>query len=103
MRTSFRGANRKRIRNKVITYSFTKYAYKQLKKLPANIQKRIIKKIKFYISTSDPLHFADTIEGKQDKGYRFRIGDYRVIFDWGRNNHILVTKVFLRGEAYRLF
>lgn len=87
----------------IITYSFTKHAYRQLKKLPASIQKRIIKKIRFYISTREPLKFADTIQGEKGKVYRFRIGDYRVIFDWEDSRHILVTKVFIRGEAYRLF
>ena len=81
------------------SYSFTKHAYRELQKFPIDIQKRLIKKIKHYISTGNPLHFADTIEGEKGKVYRFRIGDYRVIFDWG-NGHILVTKVSVRSRSY---
>jgi len=80
-------------------YGFTKHADRQLRKLPIDTQRRIIKKIKHYISTGDPLHFADAIEGEKTKVYRFRIGDYRVIFDW-EDGHILVTKVSMRSQAY---
>ena len=83
----------------MIGYSFTKHADRQLRKFPIEIQKRIIKKIIHYISTGSPLHFADTVEAEQGKVYRFRIGDYRVIFDW-QDGHILVTRVSIRSGAY---
>lgn len=83
----------------MINYSFTKYADRQLRKFPIEIQRRIVKKIKYYISTGTPLHFAEAIEGEKGKVYRFRIGDYRVIFDW-EDGHILVTKVSIRSRAY---
>ena len=86
----------------MITYSFTKYADSEFRKLPVTIQIRIVKKIKFYIATGKPLHFADTIKGREDKVYRFRIGDYRVIFEWLENNqgHIRILKVRPRPQAY---
>lgn len=83
----------------MIGYSFTKYADRQLRKFPAAVQRRIIEKIEYYISTGNPLHFADSIEGESGKAYRFRVGDYRLIFDWEKD-HILVTKVSLRSRAY---
>lgn len=83
----------------MIDYSFTKHADRQLRKLPITTQRRIIKKIKFYITTGDPLHFADSISDTRSKVYRFRIGNYRVIFDWLGNN-LLVTKVDLRPRIY---
>lgn len=81
-------------------YSFTKQADEQLRGLPLGVQKSIIKKIKHYCSSPDPLHYADSVEGAKGKVYRFRIGDYRAIFDWERN-HILVVKIGKRGDVYR--
>ena len=50
--------------------------------------------------SKSPPHYADTIEGEKGKVYRFRAGDYRVIFDWN-GDHILVTKVSDRKNAYK--
>ena len=83
----------------MIDYSFTKYADKQLRKFPISIQRRIIKKVEFYLNADDPLHFADSIKGSDDKIYRFRIGDYRVIFEW-IGNRIRILKVSIRPRAY---
>ena len=83
----------------MITYSFTNHAERQLRKFPIEMQRRLIQKIIHYIDTGNPLHFADHIEGERGKVYRFRVGDYRMIFDW-ENGHILVTKVSLRSRAY---
>lgn len=80
-------------------YSFTKHADRQLCKLPIAAQRRIVKKIKFYISTEDPLHYADSISDAKGKVYRFRIGNYRIIFDW-KDNHIQVLKVGPRPKIY---
>ena len=83
----------------MISYCFTEQADKEFRKFPIKVQKQIIKKIKHYCSTEDPLHFADSIESQRGKVYRFRSGDYRVIFDWEGDN-ILVTQVVKRSEAY---
>jgi len=83
----------------MISYSFTKHADRQLRQFPIETQKRIVFKIKHYISTGDPLHFADAIEGQAGKVYRFRVGDYRIIFDW-QEGHILVTRVGHRARIY---
>ena len=83
----------------MIEYSFTKYADKQLRKLPISIQRRIIKKVEFYLSADDPIHFADSIKGSNNKIYRFRIGDYRIIFEW-IGNRIRILKVSIRPRAY---
>lgn len=83
----------------MISVEFTKHARRDLRKLPADVRERIIKKTEWYILQLNPLHFADSIEGVKGKIHRFRIGDYRVIFDW-EGDKILVTKVSHRREAY---
>ncbi len=83
----------------MITYSFTKYADRQFQKLPAETQRRIAEKIKFYIATGNPIHFAKFITDSKDKTYRFRVGGHRIFFDW-KNNHIKVNNIKPRPRAY---
>lgn len=82
------------------SYSFTKHADRDLCKLPVDVQRRIIKKLKFYLATDQPLHFADAITGEEGKIYRFRIGDYRLIFEC-LDHEIIVLQVKPRPQAYR--
>lgn len=85
----------------MITYEFTKRADRQLQKLPFSVQQRIVKKIKHYIQTGNPLHFADFVSGAAGKIYRFRVGDYRIIFDWEDGKKIVVTEVGPRDTVYK--
>lgn len=72
-------------------------AVRQLKSLERNIRDRIIKKVHLYASPPDPLEFAEPLTGL--KAYRFRIGDYRVVFQ--REQHLIhVLSVRRRDEAY---
>ena len=78
----------------MIPYDFTQKATKELKKLSRAEQRRIIEKLEFYLSQANPLSFAKFIDrGKGIKVYRFRIGDWRVIFDWEEGKSILITKI----------
>jgi len=43
----------------------------------------------FYAQSGEPLKFAERLQGPSLGEYRFRIGDYRMIFDVG-DNEILV-------------
>lgn len=56
-------------------------AQKGLAALPLTIQDRIMKKLEFYIGSGDPLCFAKRMPYSSFGEYRFRIGDYRVLFD----------------------
>lgn len=81
-------------------YYFTPQALKQIKKLPKNIQKRIIIKLDFFCR-ENPLTFADYLIDSSLGGYRFRIGDYRVIFDKDKGDGILVLRIGHRREIYK--
>ena len=84
----------------MIPYDFTKQAAKAFLELPPNIQKKIIGKLEFYLNSDNPLSFAKRLVGFPRPVFRFRIDDYRVIFDW-QGKSILILKVGHRKEIYR--
>ena len=80
---------------------FKPTALKDLHKLPITVQKRIKVKLEFYITQTEPLDFAVKLIGNNKAGdYRFRVGDYRVVFD--KNTRTLVILyIEHRREVYR--
>jgi len=77
---------------------YTDTAKRQLKKLERNIQERIVDKVRFFVSQSDPLEFAEPLTGYD--AFRFRIGDYRVTFEL-EDDMVRVLSIRRRDEAYR--
>jgi mRNA interferase RelE/StbE len=77
---------------------FTSTADEQLDQLPRRLQKRIVEKLEPYSQQPDPLKFAEPLTGSNE--YRFRIGDYRVIFEV-LHDTLWVTAIKRRDEAYR--
>ena len=80
---------------------FKPSALKDLKKLPINIQKRIAKKLDYILNQNEPLDYAAPLIGNSIAGdYRFRLGDYRVVFDLVKNKLIIIL-IEHRREVYR--
>jgi len=79
---------------------FTNKARRDFRKLATDIRQRILTKLKWYASQSNPLHFADSVTGAAGKVYRFRIGNYRVIFDW-EGGKVVVAEIGPRDTVYR--
>jgi mRNA interferase RelE/StbE len=80
---------------------FKPSALKDLKKLPINIQKRIAKKLDYILNQNEPLDYAAPLVGNSIAGdYRFRIGNYRVVFDLVKNKLIIIL-IEHRREVYR--
>jgi mRNA interferase RelE/StbE len=77
---------------------FTQTADEQLDRLPNRLQTRIVEKVELYASQPDPLQFAEPLTGSNE--YRFRVGDYRVIFEV-LHDTMWVTAIKRRDEAYR--
>lgn len=73
---------------------FPHSAFRQFRKLERSIQKRIDKKLRFYISQQNPLKFAESLEDSKFGNFRFRIGNYRILFDV-EDDKIIVLKVGL--------
>lgn len=76
---------------------FTKKARKDIEKLDVIAKKRLKKAlIKF---SADPKKYSIRLSGSRDGDYRFRIGNYRVIFDM-HIDEIIILRVQHRREVY---
>lgn len=83
-------------------YYFKPTALRSLKKLPKTIQKRILNKLDFYIKSENPFDFAEVLQYKEFGGFRFRIGDYRVIFDFeNKSSKIIILLIGHRKNIYK--
>lgn len=80
---------------------FKASADRRFSKFPQNVQIRIIQKLEFFLSQPDPLIFAEILTNVRIGTYRFRIGDYRVIFDLGDDKVIMIVDVDHRKNIYR--
>ena len=79
-------------------FVYTRRAERNIDKLDAATQKRIKKKLEEF--KRDPFRYADKLSSSDLGSYRFRIGDYRVIFDVEGAN-LVVLRVGHRREIYR--
>jgi len=84
----------------MFTYVFKPQAVRDIKKLPKEVQKRILKKLDFFVASENPLIFADHLISYDLGQYRFRIGDYRVIFDL-EDRTIVILTMGHRREIYK--
>ena len=81
-------------------FEFKEKAAKEVEKLSPQIRKRILKKLKFYSSQKNPLKFAERLRDRSFGEFRFRIGDYRILFDV-KDRKIIILKVGHRKDIYR--
>lgn len=85
-----------------MAYYFKPSALRDLKKLPRPVQRRIVQKLDFYIAVADPLEFARPLSDRRYGEYRFRVGDYRIIFDFDKKRQaIIVLAVGDRKDIYK--
>jgi len=77
---------------------YTRRATRDIKKLEGKIKKRVGDAFLRY--SEDPFKYADKITDPRLGSYRFRIGEYRVIFDLEGTN-IVVLRVGHRRDIYR--
>jgi len=77
---------------------YTQRAERDIKKLDFKIKDRIGKTLLRF--KEEPLRFAEKLSDPILGEFRFRIGDYRVIFDiYG--NEIIILRVGHRREIYK--
>jgi len=77
---------------------YTQRALRDIRKLDQSTKKRIGRRLLRY--EEDPLKYAEKLIDSRLGTYRFRIGDYRVVFDL-EGSEIVVLRVGHRKEIYR--
>ena len=82
------------------TWEFTKQAEKDLRKLSPDIARKLIGKLDYFVDTGYPLKFAEPLINYDLGQYRFRVGDYRIIFDV-EDSIIVVLTLGHRREIYK--
>ena len=79
-------------------FVYTHRAIKDIQRLEPAVKKRIGKTLLRY--EGDPLKYAIRLTESKLGTYRFRIGDYRAIFDL-EGNEIVVLRVGHRRDIYK--
>ena len=79
---------------------YTGRAIKDIQRLEGTTRKRIGKTLLRY--SEDPLKYAEKLSDPKLGSYRFRIGDYRIIFDL-EGTDIVVLRTGHRKDIYRKF
>lgn len=81
---------------------FTKVAEKEFFELDNLLQKRVAKKIAFFLDQPDPLIYAKKLQDFDGGDYRWRVGKYRIIFDLDESRNLIkVLHIEHRRSAYR--
>lgn len=76
----------------------------QLEKFEKDVVKRIAIKLEFFENSKNPLHYAKKLKDRSIAQYRFRIGDYRVLFDVDKKGEftiLLILSVKHRKDIYK--
>jgi mRNA interferase RelE/StbE len=84
---------------KKVRLIFSDQAFKDLKKITSLVAKRIARKIKENSELQNPLSRAKPLQGALENLYRYRIGDYRAIFEI--NNDGIVTVLIILRVKHR--
>jgi mRNA interferase RelE/StbE len=79
---------------------YKKPAVKDIQSLSSQVRKRLGIKLEFFVAQENPLDFAEPLTKPADAQYRYRVGDYRILFDVEDHN-IIVLRVQHRREVYR--
>lgn len=79
---------------------YKKAAVKGIQSLSSQIRRRLGIKLEFFIDQENPLDFAEPLTKPADAQYRYRVGDYRILFDV-EDHDIIILRVQHRREVYR--
>ncbi len=85
-----------------MTLKFSSDAVWDLTQLDAPLRKRVVEKLKWFVTQSQPLHFAEPLKNLSPATHRFRIGDYRAIIEHiPTSDTILILAVKNQKDVYR--
>jgi mRNA interferase RelE/StbE len=71
--------------------------------LDSIVANRIAAKLRFFAQQENPLRFAERLTSSPYGEYRFRVGDYRILFDVNARGVIsilVILRIKHRREAY---
>lgn len=77
---------------------YTKRAVKDIKKLDSVAQKRLKKALEKFIQK--PFYYSEKLIDTSLGEFRWRLGDYRIVFDQ-KDSNIIILRVGHRREIYR--
>lgn len=77
---------------------YTKRAVRDIRGLDETVRQRLKTALERY--RDDPLSFARKLTNPEQGTYRFKIGDYRVIFDMDQDK-IVILRAGHRKDIYR--
>lgn len=89
---------------KTVQLQYTKTSIKNLKKLEKITSLRILNKIEENAQMKNPLERAKILTGLSDNTYRYRVGDYRVVFQYDELGKIIILTIMTikhRKEVYK--
>lgn len=79
---------------------YTQKAIDDLQSLPRRDKERIALKMRFYADVENPLEFAERLVDSKLGEFRFRIGEFRVVFDVA-HDVMFILKIARRDKVYR--
>jgi len=82
---------------------FVENAENDLAVLDSKVARRILEKLEWFRETPNPLRFAERLTKSPYGEYRFRVGDYRILFDLNARGVItilVILRIKHRREAY---
>ena len=82
---------------------YTKKAKKDLKKLEERYAIRVASKIEFYSKQKDSLKYAKKLKFPLDDLYRFKIGDYRAVFEVDSKGKIFILIILKIGHRKDIY
>ncbi|MBP9717416.1 MAG: type II toxin-antitoxin system RelE/ParE family toxin [Candidatus Pacebacteria bacterium] len=86
------------------TLHYASGVYKDLHALERTTARRIVQKLEKYIESPDPLATAKPLSGKLSGFYRYRVGDYRIIFEVDEQavvTVLVILHIMHRKDIYR--
>ncbi len=78
-------------------------AIQDLSRLDKQTSLRIVTKLDFFIEQANPLRWAKNLTSSRYGEYRFRVGEYRIVFDLAKDGSItilLILRIKHRREVY---
>ena len=78
---------------------YTKRAISDLDRLDLKNSQRIIKKLKYFSEQPNPVEYSNPLKGIYQGLFRFRIGEYRIIFS--RDSKGLLTLLTILTVKHR--